>query len=424
MLATSTRSVLGWLGRANYLAVWIGALILVLALAMPKRDGVNSCIYRVALGLGLTYAQNCDSVHIARDARSIERYLMEASPSRTRPVHILSVAALTHVLSPLLVPMASLLQPLRAWPADLLPFYLAGVVFNVGVLVLSFAALRRLLGGNDDPLEKAALAGLLVSYDLMLAWFWIPHQIPMNVLAPLGGALAFVTGMRALHMPARTHVLFGFATSMACLTYGYCLIWPVAYVAGAVFGAAMVRRAEPMQLSRVLGPYAISVCAPISIWFGGYALAGREFAYEAQSFGQFAWAGEALRSGDLTGEAVRRAWRMTALVAGYLGVWGWFVLACATLLGLAVRFRQPTTRLLSDPTIAGCAVAAVLMLGFNYLQGYHQARLLLFPLLLAQVGVLRLLILARVGAAVPACALAIAAVQLVLGFSAPPVSME
>ena len=406
------------------LTTWVAALILALALAMPKRDGVNHCIYRVQLGFGLTYAHNCDSSHIARDARNLERYLAEPSPSRSRPVYIVAVAAIAHVLAPVLVPLAAVLKPLQARAGDLLPFYLAGVVFNVAVVALSFQALVRLVGAGGDVLTRAALMGLIASYDLTLAWFWIPHQIPMNILAPLGGALAFVTGMRALHLSPGALVLLGLATSAACLTYGYCLVWPVAFVLGAGFGAVQSGRGNPAQLAVRIWPYAAAVCVPLLLWLGGFAIAGREVAYEAQSVGQFTWPGEAIRSGTLIGEALWRLWRLAGTVTVFLGPWGWLMLAAAVGSGAALRRYRPEVRVVSDPVLAGCLVTAVLMLGFNYLQGYHQARLLLFPLLLAQVAILRLLVRAGVPQAVPVVAAAVTVLQVLGGFLAPPTSME
>lgn len=413
-----------WPGGGRWLAAWVAVAILALVLAMPKRDAVSNCIYRVPLGLGLTYAHNCDSGHIARDARNIERYLTEASPSRSRPVHIFSVAAIAHVLAPVLVPLAAVLKPLQARAGDLLPFYLAGVVFNVGVLALSFQVLGRLVGGPGDDRTRAALMGLVASYDLTLAWFWIPHQIPMNVLAPLGGGLAFVTGMRAPYLSVRALLLLGLGIALACLTYGYCLVWPVAFVLGAGFGWLQSPVYGALEVVRRLLPFAVAVCAPLLLWLGAFALAGREVAYEAQSVGQFTWPGEALRSGTLMTEAVQRAWDLAGHVVGFLGPWGCLMPVGAAGLAIWWRSARPGLRVLSDPSIAGCIVTAMLMLGFNYLQGYHQARLLLFPLLLAQVVMLRLLVLAGVPAAILPLATAITLLQVGRGFMWPPASME
>lgn len=399
--------------------------VLLLVLAMPKRDAVNSCIYRVALGLGLSYAHNCDSLHIARDARNLGRFLAEASPSRSRPVHILAVSATAHVLSPVLVPAAALLGPLKRWAGDLLPVYLAAVVVNAAVLALSYAALVKLVGAPRDAATGAALIGLLASYDVTVAWFWVPHQILMNVLAPLGAALAFVTGMRARLLSWQGLAGLGLATSAAALTYGYCLVWPLAFGLGALWAEAVARRLDPLGLARALLPYGLAFVGPILIWLGAFAVSGREVAYEAQSVGQFQWLGEAIAQRNLLAEMVWRAGRLAGIVAGYLGPWGWTLVAGAVAMLVTAARRVGHERpIATDPVVLGALVAGGLMLIFNYLQGYHQGRLLLFPLLLTQLALLRLLVVAGFERAVPVVAGTIVLVQVAGGFLGPPASME
>jgi hypothetical protein len=411
-------------GRLGGPVVLVAAAILLLVLWMPKRDNVNGCIYRVPLGLGASYAFNCDSIHITRDARSISRYLEVASPSRSRPVHILSLAATAHVLAPVLQPLAGLVRPLKARAGELLVLFLAGVVLNVGVLALAHMAIVRLVGAGSEVAARAALMGLVASFDVTLAWFWIPHQVLMNVLVPLGGALAFAAGMRAPLLARGSVVLLGLATAAACLTYGYCLIWPVAFVLGRAWGAVVDRRWEPLAEARVLLPYAAAACLPIVVWLGFFAAAGREVAYEAQSFGQFAWMGEALRTGQLWSTALARGAELAVVMARYQGVGGWMIIVAAIGAAAHAARARPEARVATDPVVLGCLAAGALMLGFNYLQGYHQARQLLFPILVAQVVLLRSLVLAGKASLVAPVAAVVTVLQVAGGFMGPPTSME
>ena len=406
------------------LVLVVAGLVLLLVLAMPKRDRVNGCIDRVELGLGLTYAHNCDSRHITRDARNLGRYLAEASPSRTRPVHVLAVAAVTHVLSPVLVPLAATLGPLKPLAGELLPFYLGAIVVNAGVVALSWMVLVRLVGAGSDALTRAALMGLVVSYDVTVAWFWVPHQILMNLLAPLGGVLAFVTGMRAAHLSVSARAWLGLATAAACLTYGYCLIWPIAFALGIGYAAWTEDRLDPRRMAVVLLPYGAAVVVPLLLWLGAFALAGREVAYEAQSYGQFTWLGTAWKQGTVVRDASARVAELGAFLGGSLGAWGWLSIAAAVGLVGVVSRLLPARRVLTDPVVLGGLVTLGLMLVFNYLQGYHQARLLMFPLLLAQVVILRLLAIASVPRGVAIAATLITLVQVAGGFLGPPTSMD
>ena len=405
-------------------ALVVAAAILLLVFAMPKKDRVNDCMSRVTLGWGLTYAHNCDSIHIVRDARSLPRYLGDSSPSRARPVHIVAVAAVAHVLSPVLAPLAALARVQDPSTRTLLPFYFAAVLVNVGVLAISYLILVRLVGLPPAPLGLAALAGLLASYDVAIAWFWIPHQILMNVMAPLGAVLAFVMGMRTLHLSRSALAGLGAATALGILSYGYCLVWPLAFGLGALWGRAVDARLEPGRLMTALLVYGIACAAPVLLWLGAFAALGREIAYEAQSVGQFVWVGQAATQQTLMAEIGGRGTRFLAALVGYLGAWGGAMLALAAALVVAASRGHRLLRVSTDPVVLGSIVAALLMLLFNFLQGYHQARLLLFPQLLAQLVGLRVLAISGSHAAVPPLAAAIAAWQVAMHLLGPPVSME
>lgn len=410
--------------RLLALAFVVAGALLLLVFAMPKKDGVGGCISLVAIGPGLTYAHNCDSTHILRDARNPARYLGDRSPSRSRPVHIVAVAAVAHVLSPLLVPAAALVRRASAATQELLPFYLAGVVVNAGVLALSYLLLVRLVGARADPMVSAALAAMLATYDVTVAWFWIPHQIMMNVLAPLGAVLAFVTGMRVLHLSWPVLAVLGLVTALGALTYGYCLVWPLAFGLGGLWAQTINGRLQVRRLAMALLIYGSAFVLPIALWLGAFVVVGREIAYEAQSVGQFGWLGEAVGRGAVLSEIGIRVGRLVTATAGYLRFWGWLMIGIAVAAGVALGRRAPALRVASDPVVLGALVAAALMLTFNLLQGYHQARLLLFPLLLAQVVLLRLLVIAGMAAAVPLAAAAIALVQVAGQLLGTPTSME
>lgn len=404
--------------------VLAAACLLALVLAMPKRDGVNGCIHRIGIGLGLTLAGNCDSRHIASDARNIGRYLSEPSPSRSRPVYILALAAVTHVFSPLLMPLAGLLSPLKPWAGDLLAFYLGAILLNAAIVGASVGVVTRLVDGPADLATRTALIGLVASYDVTIAWFWVPHQIIMNLLAPLGAVLAFVWGMRGVLATPSTLIGLGLGCAAAALTYGYCLIWPVAFTLGFLWSGWQQGLRHPQHLIGRLLPFAAATCVPILAWTGTFSLAGQQVAYEAQSFGQFTWMGEAMARGTLLRDAFWRCWFVGLFVAHVLGPYGTAVVAATLGLTAWVASNLGPGRVFRDPVVAGTITATALMLVFNFLQGYHQARLLIFPVLLAEVAALRLLVLWNRGEAVAVVAGLLTAAQICLGFLGPPISME
>jgi hypothetical protein len=405
-------------------AALLAAVLLALGLFGPKRSD-ETCVAAARLGLGATLSLNCDSRHITRDARELERYLATPSPSRTRPVHILAVSVATVVLSPVLVPAAALVAgTVPQVPRRDLASYLAAIAVNGLIVALAAMALVKIAGAEGVPLLAVLLAGLVASYDVTAAWFWVPHQIVMNTLVPVGGVLAYMLGRGSAHLPVRHVALLGLATAVGCLTYGYCLIWPVAFELGLVAGWLA---ASPRMTARNLAHatvYAGAVCLPMIAWFGAYAALGGQVAYEAQAVGQFQWAAAALRDGTLVSEGLHRLAVLAHVTAGYFGMAG---LALAAIVGallvvLARQGRLPAAQ--RDAGLQGAVVVLIVMLAFNYLQGYHAGRLLLFPRMLLVIALLRLMPPAGLAGRRPAVVGAVVAAQTTAMLLWPPVSME
>ena len=112
------------------------------------------------------------------------------------------------------------------------------------------------------------------------------------------------------------------------------------------------------------------------------------------------------------------------ILAGYLSWYG-LLLGC----GLAALLAHAGSlhlfaRVLHDRVLQGAALTVALMLVFNYLQGYHQGRQLVFPLLLMVLAILRLLHLTGWTRAQAPLVWGLMALQLALLFHAPPISME
>lgn len=414
-------------GRITASAVAASALVMALialaALWTPKRD-ISDCVRTLHPGLGIRLSHNCDSRHITRDARDLGRFLATSTPSRSRPVHIVALGAATIVLSPALVPASALLaRRLPEIGAAALPSYLAGVVLNGLVLALAAFWMVRLVEARE-PLLAAGVAGLAASYDVTIAWLWVPHQIMLNVLVPVGGVVAWLGGRQAGRASPAAVARLGLATAAACLAYGYCLVWPLAFALG-VAATSLERGAwpEPGEIVRAL-VYGASAAGPLILYFGAYWLAGRDVAYEAQSVGQFQWVAEAWRQGRLPGEAVARLGNLALITGRYLGLHGLaLAIAAGGLAALAIRAGRGR-EVRRDPVLQGATVTLLLMLAFNYLQGYHQARLLLFPLLLLGLAVLRLLPQADATAWRAPVVWGLVALQLALAAARPPISME
>jgi len=407
--------------RPAILVPLFGLVLVSFAFFSPKHDVL--CVSVVKLGKWTSLANNCDSRNIAREADMLDQFLTENTASRTRPVYVFSVAATAHVLAPVLVPAAMLLQGTLAMAKPRVTIFIAAVALNFLLLLQAHAWLVRLIG-HDDFATRLALMGTLATSDIAVAWFWVPHQIFMNLLVPIGGVYLFCQGARSELLPARRLFAGGLFTAAGCLWYGYCLIWPVAFGLGALWGLHDYNRAALIEQARRLLIYGSGVVAPLAVWFGGYWFSGLEVAYEAQSVGQFQWLSEALRAHRLGAALLEHGIAMARVAGGYLGLHGLLagiaMLVCLALAGRAGGWR----RSLGDAVPVGAVATLLLMLAFNYLQGYHQARLLLFPIALATLVGFRLLQLAGRGGLIAPAGFALAAVQLTLALARPAISYE
>lgn len=365
----------------------VAASILLAAFFTPKRP-VGDCVSVAHLGAGATLSINCDSRYIARDAKDLDRYLTAESAFRSRPVHIVGLGLIAHVLSPVLVPAAAVAS--RVVPQiqpELMVYYLAGIVFNAAILALATAGLLWLLDAKE-PMFAMALAGLVASLDVTVAWFWVPHQILMNVLAPVGGVAAYILGRQCNGFSVRGVGGVALAAAAACLAYGYCLVWPPAFEIG--LAVSFLRTGEFRSHAARAIVFALLFCLPLVVWFGAFALQGSQVSYEAQGVGQFQWIGRSLAAGTLLAETKSHLLEVLTVAAATAG---YFCLPLAIIIpGLVgtAAWRGTLRAVIGDRCLQGAMLALALMVMFNFLQGYHQGRLLAFPQLLMTICALRL----------------------------------
>ncbi len=419
-----------WLAaRPRTAALLLMALVLMLFLFTPKRE-LGDCVRVIPLPLAGHIAANCDSPSIAKYARRLSRFLTEPNPWRTRPAFIATMALAEFILAPVTVPLAALIDKagdyhLSSRQRAALRTYLAIGLFNVWVVLATFALAAWLLGrAAASPLFLTGLAAMVASADIAAGWFWVAHTIMANMLVPLATMAAFVTGTNAAFLRPAWLVGLGLATALACLTYGYFLIVPVAFVLGGLYGLARSRawRDWP-RYATALGLYSLAVIAPLGLYFGAYALAGMPTTYEG-SLGQFAWLPRAFREGAVLPALVMQLKAFAGTLAAHLGLWGGALLAAVGLLAALAARRRPTeARSRSTPPLLLAGTLAIaLMLAFNFLQGYYQPRLQM-PLLLALAVMLVHLVERLHGVRAGAVTLwGIALVQVAMAVWAPAVS--
>jgi hypothetical protein len=404
------------------------AIILGLSFFVPKRD-LPHCVHIVPLGSTATIQHNCDSLLIAQTADDPDAYLTEVSMWRTRPAHILFVAAAGRILKPF---TSGLTDGIEARVPDLeryipnarglLHYYYAGILFNALVVALAYAAAIWTLPALS-PLGRLGIAGAIASFDITLAWFWVPHQIILNILMPMGGVIAFLVGVQVRRLTRQQIGVVGAITALFTLAYPNALIWPVTFCLGSVYGwlnwAVLGARETIIRLAL----YAAALCFVMLVWYLPYLLMFDETISHEANLGQFGWLPEAVRDGEVLSAIALQMEIFAGSVAIYAGPYGLALLLVlfAALFALA---RVHSSSALRDPVLLASGATMIAMMLFNFFHGYHPGRLLLFPLLLLVIATSRALLLIGFDRTAAVYLLAVTATQIALAFARPALSQE
>lgn len=417
------------LTAAASLAV-IGCFFIVLALSlfMPKRD-IPHCVHIVPLGAGATIQHNCDSLLIAQTADDLGNYFAEPSMWRTRPAHILFVSGIGRVLGPftsgLTDDLVNRLRDVEQYLPNapvLLKYYYAAILFNVLIVALAYFGTTWLLPAQS-PMQRIGIAGAIASFDITLAWFWVPHQILMNLLVPIGSVIAFVLGTRLRHLTRLQIAALGLVSALFTLAYPYALVWTVTFGVGGLYGWQKWTAPGIREAIARFTIYATGFGSLMVAWFMPYLLVfGDRVSHEA-NLGQFQWLPVALQEGQMFSAIALHVGITLGFLFSYNGLYGLVLLL--TLLATSYPLvRSHSARALLDPVLLGVGATMVAMLLFNFFQGYHPRRLLLFPVLLLVIATSRILLLLDAHRTAAGYLFVVAATQVALGFARPALSQE
>ncbi|MCP4329705.1 MAG: hypothetical protein GY791_14860 [Alphaproteobacteria bacterium] len=310
----------------------------------PKRE-IGDCVGTVYFTWGGNLTHNCDSRSIAKDAENPRGYVADSSPWRTRPVYVFSLGAISLVTVHLAAPIERLMTTIDESRTSTVPIaalaryghvYAAGFIFNGLVLWLAIYLGHRSFRFSRFG-QVAGLIALWCASDLVAGWFWVTHSIFVNLLIPVGGLSAFLLGTAIARQSAVRMTLWGLLQSLAALTYGFALIWPILTGLGALWAIASWRL-RYREVSRAFFCFALAFYLPIAAWVGSYLFGGLTLAHEIDCCGQFSWLPRALDGGDVVAEAFRQATLIARNTAKHLN-WPGAVVAAMLLAALVFYFR-------------------------------------------------------------------------------------
>jgi hypothetical protein len=240
---------------------------------------------------------------------------------------------------------------------------------------------------------------------------------------PIGGVVAFLVGARLPRLTRWQICVLGSITALFALAYPYALIWPVTFCLGGVYGWRQWPDLGTREAIIRLALYTAAFGLVMLAWFLPYLLMFDETVSHEADIGQFRWLPAAVREGEVLSAVALHMGLFAGSLATYAGPYGLALLLVlfAALFALA-RVRSPSA--LRDPVLLASGATMIAMVLFNFLQGYHPGRLLLFPLLLLVIATSRALVLIGAGHTAAGYLLAVTVTQVALAFASPAVSQE
>ncbi len=362
------------------------------------------CIGNVTLAGPFGFGLNCDSPEFMRLARAPARLLDHHNTRQARPGLIIAAAALERPLSLMLragrhgrnVPEA-IPRRIAPWSsARDVPAYLAYILLNVVILVLSFHFLLGIVVDGTRAYGAASTSilvsvGLLfVANDVTKAFVWTPHTQLFNILVPV---LALYACMRAVAgglFQTRFAVATGLVAGLGMTAYGAFAIVPAGLLVMGVLGVAGAgsREKQRRSVANIALLLMLSIL-PGALWYLLVrSTTGEFFRYEF-ALGEVVWMADAWTKGFdvLARQVLDHMVQLLRLAAPQaVPVFALMAFTCAVAIRRPGGIATAVERVW--PVVTCGALISALVLGFYACVGWIEARLAypMIPSLLVAAG--------------------------------------
>jgi len=346
----------------------------------PKTPS-SDCIQIITVFHAVQVPLNCDSRLLAKLYRDAEKYFTEFNNWKGRPIFFLYGVAAAPVLQAVAVPLWAVIGNFAQSDRKLSHYskyfslHLAYYLLNIGVVLFSVWLAFNLLGLASATPLAIALSAAIATTDLAAGTVWLAHTNIFNLLAPIACAWFVRLGMQARITSAGALYAWMGGGGLMLLVYPLFVILLPAFIAGLALDGLM-HRGQIGALVRKAGhaaAAAILFVLPVILWSVTVRYIFSTPVYMTAQYGQFVWLADAYHNANLW-PALSANW--SAFIASLYLHFSWFeiLLPLAGCAGLLVTGDRSQLRL-ADPVIPALAIAAIGILGFNFLQGYYAARL-------------------------------------------------
>lgn len=388
----------------NYPYNWMFAILfLTLSAALlftPKRE-IGDCVRTISPFLdAIRLSLNCDSPGIIEQAtRPFTNLFDEPNIWGSRPTYIVSIYILSNIfgiaLNIVWIPFGHLiisgLSNSFSISADeverikdLLSAGVAALFLNFFIIIASLRWISDVF--RFDRWGIFAAVWIVLTFDLVAAWMWVPHSIIASLIVPIGGMLFFRIGIDISQYRSGRLIGYGFFGAFMTLFYQYSIIWLPLFSIGILTFCFQNREIPLRQLAKSLVPKYFLLAGvfvvPVALWWFSNLLIRDGFSTELQTYRQFIWIMDAIAASDLRAELLRHLFKFLDNLTATFELYG------ATILLIFVVFiclYLSSAEKNRDQFIIFCSVisTAGVMLLFNFLQGFYQPRLVIGLLLMA-----------------------------------------
>jgi hypothetical protein len=370
-------------------------------LAPPARANDNLCGRTVHLGGLLSFPLNCDSPELVLYAIEPGRLLNTDSTRQDRPLYVAAAALLTRVLV-----MSSIwrLVPKRAYQsiaalhqgtgineAELfLCAYLAYVLMNAALVLVTLLLFHWLVAQQwSVNLIVVGFAMLLLTNDVVKAFFWTPHLQLFNLVVPLSSVAISQQLYRYPDRSMAWMVGLGGAMGLLSLAYGSFVI---CVACGAAVLALKIRWQQFSDTLRRFvtrsGAMAIGFALPTLVWMEICKfVVGSYYNHELVHYHEFIWVIDSAHLGlrELSAKLIAN---MHLFVRVMLPVVPFAALLFVVVLITGMLVRAPLRAIFAErlPAFIAIALTTIACFGFFYFTGFYEQRLgqnLAIPILLS-----------------------------------------
>lgn len=400
---------------------WLVAILACVALFLfTDKAQDTECIHNVFVYDVAVLPHNCDALSMADKLLDFESFYVTYHNWKGRPVYHAYGAIAGSALVPVAYPIWAALYPgvktknqLKKFSASF-NFHLAYFLLNIGVVIACAWVAIRVSGLETASWPAVALAAAIASTDLVEGGVWLLHTNIFNLVSAFGTLLFIVLGMQRTILTREAVLWGGFLIGLGVLIYPAIAVVAPGYVAGRLLGRLKVANDRASLGSEFveLVLFALMAVLPVVAWWAANRYLFETSTYLTADKGHFSWAAQAWAESDTVARVLTRLGGFYAIVMKFSAAE--YLLALGAIAVLALRNgAQGVRSLIADPVVWAVLIAMAGVLGFNFLQGYHAARLHVAAAYLLYVVIARLARTPQTEALGALCLFGIAGYQIV-----------